>query len=70
MGITKNALVSWQTTAMGTIGGVLLMIYPALDHSPETNIGPASITMGLAIVGIGVAARDGNKSSQQMGVRP
>lgn len=70
--IVTNAGVSWKTSVLGIIGGLMLLlpqIGAVLDDDPETNPDWQEITAGLALMGIGVSARDGDKSSQDVGVR-
>ncbi|MEM9372409.1 MAG: hypothetical protein AAGA55_02095 [Planctomycetota bacterium] len=72
MQIAANAAVSWKTTALGIIGGFMLLLpqlSAVLDDDPETNPDWQQVTAAFAMFGIGTVARDGDKSSQDVGVR-
>ena len=60
---------SWKTTALGVISG-LLMILPQiqnlLDGDPETVFSETVIMTGLALMGLGVTAKDGDKSTEDV----
>lgn len=64
-------LKSWKTTALGFIGG-LMMILPQiqalLDDDPETVFIKSIFMTGLAMMGIGIAAKDGDKTSKELGL--
>ena len=62
-------LKSWKTTALGFLGG-LMMIIPQiqaiLDDDPETVFVKSIFLTGLAMMGFGVAAKDGDKSTEDV----
>lgn len=64
-------LKSWKTTALGFIGG-LMMILPQiqamLDDDPETVFVKSIFMTGLAMMGFGIAAKDGDKTSKDLGL--
>jgi hypothetical protein len=67
-GLTAS-LRSTNTTALG----VLAVIAAAVDLAQTLMTGgtPDFNVLGLAIIGlIGILAKDGNKSSQDVGLRP
>lgn len=64
------AAKSWKTTACGILGGLALLIPSALallDDDPLTKLNLTQCLEGLALMGLGVAARDNNKSSEAVG---
>jgi hypothetical protein len=68
-----NALISAKTTVFGLITGAILIlgeIQAIVDDDPETNPRIEVILAGLATAGLGVSARDANKSSQDHKIRP
>lgn len=69
---TPQALVSWKTTATGVVAGLMLILPEAqalLDASPDTNPNWNMVAAGIALIFGLAAARDNNKSSQDVGVR-
>ena len=60
---------SWKTTALGLISG-LLVILPQLqnllDGDPETVFSETVCMTGLALMGLGVASKDGDKSTEDV----
>ena len=62
-------LKSWKTTALGFLGG-LMMIIPQivamLDDDPETVFTKSIFMAGLALMGLGVASKDGDKSTEDV----
>lgn len=64
-------LKSWKTSILGIIAGLLIIlpeIRNFLDGNPETMLNETVILTGLAMMGIGVSAKDGDKSSKQLGI--
>ena len=65
----KKNLKSWKTTALGIISG-LLVILPQLqnllDGDPATTFSETVFMTGLALMGLGVASKDGDKSTEQV----
>ena len=58
-----NSLKQIHTTIMGVIAGLLIIlpeIAAALDGNPETGLSITAVLAGLAIMGIGTAAKDGD----------
>jgi len=63
---------SWKTSAAGIVAGVMLLLtqaQSALDDDPATNISIEVVVSALAMMGLGVSARDGDKSSQDHEIR-
>ncbi len=63
---------SWQTTTLGIITGLMIILpqlQAVLDSDAATNPSWEMILAGLGAMGVGVVARDNNKSSQDVGVR-
>jgi len=67
----KAATKSWKTTALGILGALALVLaatHAQLDADPVTVADWASaITGALALLGIGVAARDHDVTSESAG---
>ena len=68
----KNA--SWKTTVGGILGGVLLVVGELCDllgvHAGTITNGEfnaETLLAGLAVLGIGIFARDNDKSSEDVG---
>lgn len=62
-------LKSWKTTALGFISGLLVIlpqIQNLLDGDPETVFSETICMTGLALMGLGVAAKDGDKSTEDV----
>ena len=62
-------LKSWKTTALGFLGGLALMIpqiQAMLDDDPETIFAKSVFLTGLAMMGFGFAAKDGDKSTEDV----
>lgn len=62
-------LKSWKTTALGFISGLLVIlpqIQNLLDGDPETLFSESVFMMGLALMGFGVVAKDGDKSTEDV----
>ena len=68
----KNGIGSWKTTIAGMIGAVSLalpQVQALLDSDPAT-VCDWNIIVGAVTVLIGfIAARDGDKSSEDVGVK-
>jgi hypothetical protein len=62
-------LKSWKTTVLGFLGG-LMMVVPQIqamfDDDPETVFVKSVFMAGLAMMGFGIAAKDGDKSSEDV----
>lgn len=68
----NSVLKSWKTTLLAVIAALPILLHEVkavLDDDPETNFRIENIVAALGIMGVGAAARDGNKSSQDMGIR-
>lgn len=68
----KN-LKSWKTTIAGIVAGLAIIFAQAnnfLDDDPKTVFDFAQFGLGLGAMGIGFFARDGDKSSEDVGNRP
>lgn len=62
-------LKSWKTTALGFLGGLMLVIpqiQAMLDDDPETVFVKSVFMAGLAMMGFGFAAKDGDKSTEDV----
>jgi hypothetical protein len=62
-------LKSWKTTALGFLGGLMLVIpqiQAMLDDDPETIFVKSLFMTGLAMMGFGIAAKDGDKSTEDV----
>ena len=62
-------LRSWKTTICGVIGGLIIclgQIQNIVDKDPETVFVEATFIVGLSMMGIGIAAKDGDKSSEDV----
>lgn len=63
-------LRSWQTTVVGFLGGlamVAVQLQYALDSDPQTVFDKAVLVTGLTLMGLGFFAKDGNKSTEDVG---
>lgn len=62
-------LKSWKTTALGFLGGLMMVIpqiIAVLDDDPETVFVKSIFFTGFAMMGFGVAAKDGDKSTEDV----
>ena len=60
---------SWKTTLVGCLTGVAIIIpqlIAVLDSDPETVFKLPLLLAGLAAIGIGTVAKDGDKSSEDV----
>lgn len=60
---------SWKTTAMGFISGLMLILpqlQNLLDGNPETVMSETVLLSGLALMGFGITAKDGDKSTEDV----
>ena len=68
-----NGLIkSPKTTAFGIVTGLIMILTQAgyfLDTDPETIVNWNIVVEGLAFMGIGVFARDHDKSSEDAGIK-
>ena len=63
---------SWKTTVLGIIAGISLILVQLtnlLDDNPETMFQLSQVFAGLAALGIGIFARDNNKTSESVGAK-
>jgi hypothetical protein len=70
--ILDNAAVSWKTSLAGAITGLMVIlpqVQAILDADPATTPDWNLIVAGITVIIGFVAARDGDKSSQDVGVR-
>jgi hypothetical protein len=64
------SLKSIKTTIAGVIAGLLIILpqlQNLLDADPATLCSWEAIATGLAVMGIGILARDGNLTSKDVG---
>lgn len=63
---------SWKTTIVGFLVGIIIcatQLIAALDTDPETVFEFSIFMAGLGTMGIGVFARDGDKTSKDLGLK-
>lgn len=63
---------NWRTTIIGFLTGMMIcgtQIIAALDNDPETVFNLTILLGGLGLMGLGVVAKDGDKSSEDVGIR-
>ena len=61
---------SWKTTLIGWLTGSAMIIpqlIAIIDSDPETVFSLPVLLAGLAAIGIGTAAKDGDKSTEDIG---
>lgn len=66
----KADLKSWKTTLLGVVAGLMLLlpqVKAVLDDDPKTVIDYNIVVAALGTMGIGVAAKDGDKTSEDVG---
>ena len=71
MNLTAN-FKSWKTTALGIVAGLLLILPQCsnyLDDDPKTVVDYNVIVAALGTMGVGFAAKDGDKTSEDVGVK-
>lgn len=74
--LLTNAVVSWKTSAFGTIAGVpqFFIAVPKLEAAlashdmTQIGIAVAGILAAVATILAGLCARDGDKSSEDHGI--
>ncbi len=62
-------LKSWQTTLLGVIAALVLILpqlQAVLDADPATVASWEAIATGLGMLGIGAVAKDGDKSTEDV----
>ena len=62
-------LKSWKTTILGIISGLLIIlpqVQNLLDGDPETVFSETILMTGLALMGLGISAKDGDKSTEDV----
>jgi len=63
---------SWKTTALGFVIGLMTIlpeIAAFLDSDPETVFSKTVFMTGLGMIGLGIAAKDGDKSTEDVEVK-
>jgi len=63
---------SWRTTIVGVLTAITLVapqLLALLDNDPATVFSLDLFIAGLGAMGIGIFARDNDKSSENVGVR-
>lgn len=64
-------LKSWKTTVLGIISGLMIIlpqIQNLLDGDPETVFSETILMTGFALMGLGIASKDGDKTSKELGL--
>jgi len=72
MGKLKADIKNWRTTILGILGGIAICVpqlINLLDSDPATVFQLSIFLAGLAAMGVGVAAKDGDKSSEDVGIK-
>lgn len=67
----KTDIKSWKTTIIGFLTGLMLaapQIINLLDNNPETLFSFEIFIAALGAMGLGVFAKDGDKSSKELGL--
>lgn len=70
--IWRNILRSWITSIFGTVAGVPAILAwgdAQFDGDPATTASIWTLVTGIALVVLGLVARDGNKSSEEVGAK-
>lgn len=68
----KSDIQSWKTTIVGFLTGLMLaapQVINFLDNDPETLFDFKIFMAGLGAMGIGVFAKDGDKTSEEVGIK-
>ena len=63
---------SWKRTVLGIIGAITIIISQVsavIDDDPKTSFDLETALGALALLGIGIAARDNNVSSEKAGAK-
>lgn len=71
--VAPAVVKSWRTTAAGVLGGLCLIlpqILAAIDSDPLTVPHLEAVLTGLAMLGLGAAARDNGVTSEAAGAKP
>jgi hypothetical protein len=64
-------LKSWKTSVAGVLSALILILPELLalvDSDPATICNWATVKIGLAALGLGVFAKDGDKTSGEVGL--
>lgn len=67
----KTDIQSWKTTIVGFLTGLMLavpQIINLLDNDPETLFDMKIFVAALGAMGIGIFAKDGDKTSKELGL--
>ena len=65
----KKDLKSINTTITGILAGIAMLIpqiQNLLDNDPETMLSETVVISALALMGLGIASKDGDKSSEDV----
>lgn len=68
----KADVKNWRTTTVGVLTGAILcltQLVNLLDNDPETVFTLSLFLTGLGALGIGVFAKDGDKTSEDVGLK-
>lgn len=67
----KSDIQSWKTTIVGFLTGLMLaapQVINLLDNDPETLFDLKIFVAALGAMGIGLFARDSDKTSKELGL--
>jgi len=67
----KTDIQSWKTTIVGFLTGMVMLVSQVinlLDEDPETVFKLEIFLAALAAMGIGLFAKDGDKTSKELGL--
>lgn len=68
----KASLKSVKTTILGICAGLAILVPQVkaiVDDDPNTNVSYEQVVAGLGLMGIGIAAKDGDVSSEYAGIK-
>lgn len=68
----KADVKNWKTTIVGFLTGIILcakQLVNLLDKDPETVFVTSIFITGLGALGLGMFAKDGDKTSEDVGIK-
>lgn len=69
---TKALLKNVKTTTLGICAGLMILVPQVkalVDDDPNTNVSYEQVVAGLGLMGVGIAAKDGDKTSEDVGTK-